>query len=600
MFIGHSNKWIERGINKMELMQIIKELFVHRVTPVAHFNPQVGKWMPKISHYSNNKPTYLSYDESLLLAHIAGTMKLGLYSTDTDSSCRWVVADFDDNAFAFHHCITLRNKLAEYSIGSFIERSASGNGYHLWLFFKNPVHSAVARRIMLNALRMTDVPITGKMKKGGNQARSMDRLFPAQDYLPRDGFGNLVCVPFHGVAMEQQNTKFIDDDKNPYPDQFAYITQIYNEHRIDHNGSNVQELLAVDPPIIIEKSINEEDIDQWMNVGQFSVEERVKAMGGCEAIKAGINNANQFNEPSWQAVISNIAIYGSGALEFAHEFSRGYDMSQADGDASKVYSKDDTDRKFYKKLDHIQRGGIPTTCRRMSEDGWDCPKLNTCDYRFIAHFGLPPSESLYSSEYPVSMMKREWIRYVEELGFYGIFKAQFVPTPKIYLFAQATGQWFPPGERAHEVSKYNWRDMNEFDIARHLFYQPMKIQTFDPKTRSSAFALKKFESKKSMSKFVKSCKQYKLLYFVETHPLIFNQYSVWLLFDRPFTIKEIEKVIGRLMMHCGLSDVSYTNYVIDHDDGFVVAPFSHVAKKNRFKFIEYLVNRKGRLAENVN
>ncbi len=583
----------------METIQIIRELFVHRVTPVAHFNSQAGKWMPKISHYSNNKPVYLAYDEPLLLAHIAGQMKLGLYSTDTDSMCRWVVADFDDNAFAFHHCTTLRNKLFEFSISTFIERSSSGNGFHLWLFFKNPVHSAVARRIMLNALRMTDVPISGKMKKGGNQARSMDRLFPAQDYLPRDGFGNLVCVPFHGLSMENGNTKFIDDDKNPYPSQWDYITQIYNDHRVNVNDSNVQELLAVDPPIIIDRTVSDEDVDQWMNLGQFSIEGRMESLHECEAIKAGINNANQFNEPTWQAVISNIAVYGSAAVDLAHEFSRGYDMSQSDGDTTKVYSRDDTDRKFYGKLDYIQRGHVPTTCRRIAEDGWVCPNLTTCNYRYIAHFGLPPSESLYSSDYPVNTAKREWIRYIEELEFYKIFKDQFITTPKLYLFAEKTGQWFPPGGRTSEISKFNWRDINDFDIARHLFYQPMKIQIFDPKTRTAKFALKKFKDKKSVAKFVKSCKHYNIFYYVESSPLIFGNYHVWLLFDKLFAIKEIEKIIGRLLIHSGIQDVPYTNYIIDHDDGFAVAPFSHTTGKNRFKFIEYLINRNKGLMQNA-
>jgi superfamily II DNA or RNA helicase len=55
---------------------------------------------------------------------------------------------------------------------------------------------------------------------------SYDRLFPSQDTLPRGGFGNLIALPLQKKPREQNNSVFLDNDLNPYSDQWAFLSSI--------------------------------------------------------------------------------------------------------------------------------------------------------------------------------------------------------------------------------------------------------------------------------------------------------------------------------------------------------------------------------------
>lgn len=41
---------------------------------------------------------------------------------------------------------------------------------------------------------------------------SFDRMFPNQDYLPKNGYGNLIALPFQIKPAMLGNTLFVDDD----------------------------------------------------------------------------------------------------------------------------------------------------------------------------------------------------------------------------------------------------------------------------------------------------------------------------------------------------------------------------------------------------
>ena len=99
-----------------------------------------------------------------------------------------------------------------------IEISRSGDGAHVWTFFSEPVAAADARA-MGAALLHEAMAIRGEM-----DIESYDRLFPAQDYLPRRGFGNLIALPLEGRCRQNRTTLFVDPATfEPYQDQFAYF-----------------------------------------------------------------------------------------------------------------------------------------------------------------------------------------------------------------------------------------------------------------------------------------------------------------------------------------------------------------------------------------
>ena len=101
-----------------------------------------------------------------------------------------------------------------------LERSRSGNGGHVWIFFETPVPAAVARNLgtMLLTNTMSRRPEIG--------LDSYDRLFPSQDTMPKGGFGNLIALPLQKKPREQDNSVFVDPDLIPYPDQWSFLSSV--------------------------------------------------------------------------------------------------------------------------------------------------------------------------------------------------------------------------------------------------------------------------------------------------------------------------------------------------------------------------------------
>ena len=56
---------------------------------------------------------------------------------------------------------------------------------------------------------------------------SYDRLFPAQDFLPRQGFGNLIGLPLQGECRRGGTTVFLDPaNLEPYGDQWEFLSSL--------------------------------------------------------------------------------------------------------------------------------------------------------------------------------------------------------------------------------------------------------------------------------------------------------------------------------------------------------------------------------------
>jgi hypothetical protein len=55
---------------------------------------------------------------------------------------------------------------------------------------------------------------------------SYDRLFPNQDTMPVGGFGNLIALPLQHSARRVGNSVFLDQDLQPYEDQWAYLSTL--------------------------------------------------------------------------------------------------------------------------------------------------------------------------------------------------------------------------------------------------------------------------------------------------------------------------------------------------------------------------------------
>ncbi|MFC1761225.1 DEAD/DEAH box helicase family protein, partial [Planctomycetota bacterium] len=106
-----------------------------------------------------------------------------------------------------------------------LERSRSGQGGHVWLFFAEPIPAALARR--LGAAILTET----MERRPDVGLDSYDRFFPNQDTLPKGGFGNLIALPLQKRAREYGHTEFLNEVGEPYPDQWAYLSSIRKNDR---------------------------------------------------------------------------------------------------------------------------------------------------------------------------------------------------------------------------------------------------------------------------------------------------------------------------------------------------------------------------------
>jgi superfamily II DNA or RNA helicase len=144
---------------------------------------------------------------------------MGVYPLLADESCWFLAADFDKSTWT-EDAKTFLETCVSYQVPAVLERSRSGNGGHVWIFFETPVPAVLARK--LGSLLLTST-MNRRPEIGMD---SYDRLFPSQDTLPRGGFGNLIALPLQKKPREQNNSVFLDNDLNPYSDQWAFLSSI--------------------------------------------------------------------------------------------------------------------------------------------------------------------------------------------------------------------------------------------------------------------------------------------------------------------------------------------------------------------------------------
>ncbi len=144
---------------------------------------------------------------------------MGVYPMLQDETCFFLAVDFDksswrDDAKAFWETCH------QLGIPAVLERSRSGNGAHVWIFFDEAVPAWLARKLGAHLLTET---MERRPELG---LRSYDRFFPNQDTLPKGGFGNLIALPLQKAPREQGNSVFLDGSFAPYADQWAFLSSV--------------------------------------------------------------------------------------------------------------------------------------------------------------------------------------------------------------------------------------------------------------------------------------------------------------------------------------------------------------------------------------
>ena len=151
--------------------------------------------------------------------HLRGRHTIGVYPMLPDDSCRFLAADFDKTSWR-RDASAFLEACRSKEVPAALERSRSGNGGHVWIFFAEPVPATLARR--LGALLLTET-----MERHPDIGfRSYDRFFPSQDTVPEGGFGNLIALPLQGGPRQDGNSIFLDENFEPHADQWAFLSSL--------------------------------------------------------------------------------------------------------------------------------------------------------------------------------------------------------------------------------------------------------------------------------------------------------------------------------------------------------------------------------------
>ncbi len=164
-----------------------------------------------------SKKEYQPLNDEALMRHFQGSETIGIYPLLEDNTSYFIAADFDDKNWK-ESILKLFSICSKHDIPSYIERSRSGNGGHLWIFFEENLQAERTRKLMYELLR--EATIISHFEK----EPSFDRLFPNQDFHSGKGLGNLIALPLNGTALMNGNSAFLEPENYmPYDNQFEII-----------------------------------------------------------------------------------------------------------------------------------------------------------------------------------------------------------------------------------------------------------------------------------------------------------------------------------------------------------------------------------------
>ena len=225
---------------------------------------------------------FAQFDLKAIKMHLQGQDGMGrpfiagLYPLMPDDTCKLLAVDFDSDNYQAES-LSFLSICDRYHIPAYLERSRSGNGAHVWFFFKDFVKASVARKMASLLLEAT------MAEHSSVTLASFDRLIPNQDTLPEGGFGNLIALPLQRQPRYQGNSVFVDRQFRPFYDQWQYLATVQkisipDIHRVIEELTGIEkhfsnqtsplDQLKESQPFEIKPWEPETDNDQWKRIAE--------------------------------------------------------------------------------------------------------------------------------------------------------------------------------------------------------------------------------------------------------------------------------------------------------------------------------------------
>ncbi|MBA7497281.1 hypothetical protein ES704_00009 [subsurface metagenome] len=266
--------------DKKENINIFRNLFKGREDVFAKYwiSRRTGKkgyspvckneWIPQICRKPCEKcgnKEYVPLDDFWIEKHLRGDIIIGIYPIQLDDRVNFLAFDFDKGSW-FEDSIILLKFCQSIDLPAHLERSKSGNGAHLWIFFSQSISAAKVREFGFMLLKkagsiaigaidvdaINDIDGINKISNIDAAANDdvdnisdtidikkdnsgFDRIFPNQDFLHDGGLGNLIALPLQYQARQKGNTLFLDPDNSftPYINQWNLLSNIRRISEID-------------------------------------------------------------------------------------------------------------------------------------------------------------------------------------------------------------------------------------------------------------------------------------------------------------------------------------------------------------------------------
>ena len=133
--------------------------------------------------------------EEVYKKHLEGFKRIGVYPIVDKKWTKWIACDIDIDDFGL--VLSIKNKASHFGLETYIERSKS-KGYHVFCFFDKVIEAVKTRLVFEMILEQLEIKC---------------ELFPKQDEVGDNQFGNFIFLPLFGGNTRNDKTVFIDENQ---------------------------------------------------------------------------------------------------------------------------------------------------------------------------------------------------------------------------------------------------------------------------------------------------------------------------------------------------------------------------------------------------